>query len=273
MKLSIITVNLNNAEGLQETIESVVSQTFTDFEYIVIDGGSTDGSVEIIKQYTDKITYWVSELDKGIYNAMNKGILQAKGKYCLFLNSGDWLTDENVISDFILSDFAEDFIVGNVFLVDEKNISTLLKSEDTNDLTFDLFYRNTLPHQAAFIKRDLFSKIGLYDEMYRIVSDWEFFIKAFVFFNCTYRHFDRIITNFDITGISYSKENDLKVKSERDDVFQSKYSFIYKSHKTMDERLIYLYSHEEMYREYMNLKNGKLGFIIKLILFLKNRIK
>ena len=84
LKLSIITINLNNAKGLQETIESVVYQTFTDFEYIVIDGGSNDGSVDIIKQYSDKITYWVSEPDTGIYNAMNKGILQSRAEYCLF---------------------------------------------------------------------------------------------------------------------------------------------------------------------------------------------
>ncbi|MDR2910496.1 MAG: glycosyltransferase [Bacteroidales bacterium] len=95
MKLSIITINLNNVAGLQKTIESVVKQTFTDYEYIVIDGGSTDGSADIIKQHANKITYWVSEPDKGIYNAMNKGIRVAKGEYCLFLNSGDWLINSN----------------------------------------------------------------------------------------------------------------------------------------------------------------------------------
>lgn len=79
MKLSIITINRNNAAGLRRTIESVVSQTYTDFEYIIIDGASTDGSVEVIKEYSDKITYWVSEPDTGIYNAMNKGILKAQG--------------------------------------------------------------------------------------------------------------------------------------------------------------------------------------------------
>ena len=80
MKLSIITVNYNNREGLQRTIDSVVSQTFRDFEWIVIDGGSTDGSKELIKQYADHFSYWVSEPDKGIYNAMNKGILKATGE-------------------------------------------------------------------------------------------------------------------------------------------------------------------------------------------------
>ena len=94
MKLSIITINYNNLAGLQKTIESVVSQTFRDFEWIVIDGGSVDGSRELIERYANSFSYWVSEPDKGIYNAMNKGIVVAKGDYLLFLNSGDWLCDE-----------------------------------------------------------------------------------------------------------------------------------------------------------------------------------
>ena len=89
MRLSIITINYNNREGLRKTIESVVNQTYRNFEYIIIDGGSTDGSVEVVKEYADRISYWVSEPDNGIYNAMNKGVLAANGKYIQFLNSGD----------------------------------------------------------------------------------------------------------------------------------------------------------------------------------------
>ena len=90
MKLSIITVNLNNLEGLKKTYESVVCQTFTDYEWLVIDGGSTDGSREFIEEHQDKFAYWCSEPDKGIYNAMNKGIVRAKGEYLNFMNSGDY---------------------------------------------------------------------------------------------------------------------------------------------------------------------------------------
>ena len=97
MKLSIITVNLNNRDGLQKTIDSVVSQTFKDYEWIVIDGGSTDGSKELIEQYADHFTDWVSEPDKGIYNAMNKGIGMASGEYIQFLNSGDSLVSGHVV--------------------------------------------------------------------------------------------------------------------------------------------------------------------------------
>ena len=97
MKYSIITVNYNNKEGLRKTIESVISQTFRDFEYIVIDGGSSDGSAELLKEYSDKITYWVSEPDKGIYNGMNKGIAKATGDYLNFMNSGDCFYDQQVL--------------------------------------------------------------------------------------------------------------------------------------------------------------------------------
>ena len=98
-QLSIITINYNNLAGLQKTFESVFNQTFQDFEYIVIDGGSTDGSKELIEQYHDKIDYWVSEPDSGIYNAMNKGIVRANGEYLQFLNSGDSLLGENILKN------------------------------------------------------------------------------------------------------------------------------------------------------------------------------
>ena len=110
-KLSIITINLNNAQGLEKTIKSVVSQTYSDYEYIIIDGASTDGSVDVIQEYRNKITYWVSEPDTGIYNAMNKGILKATGEYCQFLNSGDILVDNNV-TERMLSDMPDCSILG-----------------------------------------------------------------------------------------------------------------------------------------------------------------
>ena len=97
MKLSIITINLNNDTGLNKTIESVINQTLKNFEFIIIDGGSTDRSVELIKEYAGQINYYVSEPDKGIYNAMNKGIRQAQGEYCFFLNSGDYFVNESVL--------------------------------------------------------------------------------------------------------------------------------------------------------------------------------
>src|SRR5690348_17657794 len=107
-KLSIITINLNNVKGLQKTMESVFAQTFTDYEYIIIDGGSTDGSVSEIKKHQNKLVYWISENDKGIYNAMNKGIVKANGEYILFMNSGDYLYTDNTIKEVFQKSNNED---------------------------------------------------------------------------------------------------------------------------------------------------------------------
>ena len=110
MKLSIITVNLNNKTGLEKTVKSVCSQTFEEFEFIIIDGGSTDGSLDIIKRYEDNISCWVSEQDKGVYNAMNKGIKMAKGEYLQFLNSGDSLINSDVLNKVFKENKTEDII-------------------------------------------------------------------------------------------------------------------------------------------------------------------
>ena len=267
MKLSIITINLNNAEGLRKTIESVVSQTFTDYEYIVIDGASSDGSVDIIKQYVDKITYWVSEPDNGIFNAMNKGILKATGEYILFLNSGDWFVDKNVVKDFCESNFNEDVISGNIIL----NHNEIWKTPLKEDLDFAIFYEATLPHPATFIKKELFNTFGSYNENNKIVSDWEFFLKCLVVKNATYNHFDRIISFFDLNGISSQPEISVDIENERESVYKTYLPLFIKSYKKIDEENKTLRIHEEIYKEYMNLKNGKMGFLIHLILFLKNK--
>ena len=116
MKLSIITINYNNACDLKQTIQSVIEQTWGDFEYLIIDGGSTDSSLEIIKQYQNQIDYWVSEPDKGVFHAMNKGIEQSSGEYLLMLNSGDCLANNKVLEKvFDLNFYTEDILAGDVF--------------------------------------------------------------------------------------------------------------------------------------------------------------
>ena len=119
MKFSIITINYNNVEGLRNTIKSVVNQTYTDYEFIIIDGGSTDGSVEVIKEYANIITYWVSEPDKGIYNAMNKGIEVANGEYLNFMNSGDCFYNNDVLQKVADYHLEKDMIVGHDYHYNE----------------------------------------------------------------------------------------------------------------------------------------------------------
>ena len=146
MKYSIITVNFNNRDGLRKTIESVIHQTCRDYEYIVIDGGSTDGSVDVLKEYDKNIDYWVSEPDKGIYNAMNKGITQAHGEYLNFMNSGDCFYDKNVLENLCEKGLSSDIIVGRDYHFKEstqQGFATILPSR-ISMLTF--VYNLTIPN-------------------------------------------------------------------------------------------------------------------------------
>lgn len=220
MKLSIITVNLNNAEGLGKTIESVVNQSFTDFEYIIIDGGSTDDSVDIIKKYGNKVTYWVSEPDKGIYNAMNKGIKAAKGEYCQFLNSGDWLIDNNVVKDVFFMENNEDVLYGNVFT--EKGTI-----EYPDKLSLNLFFQTTLCHQAVFHKTELFEHLGLYKEELSIVADWEFLLNILIKNNFTYKHINKTVCFYDYNGMSSNPESAQEYVLQREKILKNMFPRIY----------------------------------------------
>lgn len=182
MKLSIITINLNNREGLQRTIDSVVCQTFRDFEWIVIDGGSTDGSRELIEQYADHFAYWVSEPDKGIYNAMNKGIKVAKGEYLLFLNSGDCLYQQNVLQQVFTHSFSEDI----VYCDDGGTDGVVKKGGSPDKITLEFLYTYTICHQTIFHKSSLF-RDNLYDENYKIVADWKFLYEQLIKRDVSYR--------------------------------------------------------------------------------------
>ncbi len=221
-KLSIITVNLNNAAGLQKTIESVVNQTFTDYEYIIIDGGSTDESKEIIEKYAAQITYWVSEPDKGIYNAMNKGILKAKGEYCLFLNSGDWLFNEKILSDVFINFPEYDIVYGNGYSFSKKYV--IKKYEIPEKLKLSYFYSDSIFHASTFIKKELFNKYGLYNEENKIVSDWEFFIKTIFINNVVSKKIPYEISVIEEGGISRSPENKPLLQKEIEKVLRNYFS-------------------------------------------------
>lgn len=202
-KLSIITINLNYAEGLQKTIESVVSQTSNDFEYIIIDGGSTDGSVDVIKKYADNSICWVSEPDTGIYNAMNKGILKATGEYCQFLNSGDYLVS-NDVTERMLADMPDCSIFYGNKLKKIKGKLFTDKSFNGRAITFLDMYLGTLNHSCAYIKRSLFEKYGMYDETLQIVSDWKFYLETIGLSNEPVAYKDITISFFDMDGISHT---------------------------------------------------------------------
>lgn len=210
MWLSIITINFNNRSGLKKTIESVVAQTFKDYEWIVIDGGSTDGSRELIEQYANHFSYWISEPDRGVYNAMNKGIKVAKGDYLQFLNSGDWLFDETALERCFSHPFTSDIVYGDLYFVykDGRQKKTCFP----NPLTLRYFYRFSLGHNASFIKRELLQH-DLYDERFKIVSDWAFFLKK-ALSGCSFEYINETVSCFDTNGISIVNKE--LVKQERE---------------------------------------------------------
>ena len=217
MRFSVITINYNNKEGLEHTIESVLSQTNKDYEYIIIDGGSTDGSIDVIQGFSDYITYWISEKDKGVYHAMNKGVIQAHGDYSIFMNSGDCFFDEHVLE--LISDYttnsSEDIIVGKVSIDRNNNILT---PPPSGEITMYHLYSGAIPHQGAFIKTELL-RHHPYDETLKISSDWIFFVNTLILENCPIRYIDEFVALYDTKGISST--NSALMRKEKDEYLKS----------------------------------------------------
>ena len=233
MKISIITVNYNDKKGLEKTINSVVNQSFTDIEFLVIDGNSSDGSKEIIEKYKSKINYWVSEPDLGIYNAMNKGIKAAKGEFIIFMNAGDSFFDDDVLSKSnpLLNSNIGIYYGNLIFKLNEKQTKLC---RPPSELSFSYFVDFSLPHQATFIKKELFSYYFFYNETLKIMSDWEFNIFCICKQNVSYKHLDLIIANFDNSGVSSNPENLNKIAYERDIVFKNHFPLFYEDSKKLN---------------------------------------
>lgn len=249
MKLSIITINRNNAAGLEKTLKSVAAQTCKDFEHIIIDGASTDDSVGIIKRYVENTTNpspitnnpspvthhqikWISEPDKGIYNAMNKGIRMAEGEYIQILNSGDILASCDVVAGMRIELMTRNsaleeplpILYGNMikdFGNGKQKKDTCGNKEYTPE-SFLYFYNGTLNHDSAYIRRDLFEKYGYYNEQLKICSDWEWYVRAIVLGKEKVYYANIDVTIFDMFGVSESNgENKDVIKKERREYLES----------------------------------------------------
>lgn len=271
MKLSIITINYNNKPGLEKTVESVMAQTWRDFEWIIIDGGSTDGSKniidELVKNNKSNVSYWCSESDKGIYNAMNKGIAKANGKYVNFMNSGDCFHSPNTL-DQVFNNFIEaDIIYGDQYFI-HKDYVDLYRYPIK--LTFHYFLLHSIGHASTFIKSSLL-KEEYYCEEYKIVSDWYWFFKKFIE-GKTYNHIDIIVSDFDFSGVS-NTNHEINAKERQDvlsNLFCNKYQrWVYESMEY--QRLKDIIDQPNVNRAIrLSTLGGKRGRIVKYVLKMLN---
>lgn len=208
MKISVITVCFNNLKGLEKTFESVTNlrksfEEYLEIEWVVIDGGSTDGTQGFLQLNDPLIDYWVSEKDNGIYNAMNKGISKASGDYYIFMNSGDTFADE-LLRYPLYEDLNEgkDLIVGNYFSIDENFQKTLIEQSDTLNLEF--FVGHNLCHQSIFFSSKLFEN-EQYDESFKMAADLNFIVRSLFLRNCSYMHIPVPVCVYESFGRSIAQ--------------------------------------------------------------------
>jgi glycosyltransferase involved in cell wall biosynthesis len=211
-----------------KTVQSVLSQNYSRIEYLIIDGGSTDGSVEFIESNENKLSYWCSEKDEGIYDAMNKGIIRAKGDYILFLNSGDYFYDSKSLSYLVSNSSNEGIIYGKMGMYVNESLQT---KAYPYKLSLAYFRYDTIPHQSAIIKRELFDKFGYYKTHFTIVSDWAFFVDCIIKGKVKYKYVDQVISIFDLNGISSQPSSNQIIRKEINQHLKQKYWFSYQYFK------------------------------------------
>lgn len=224
MKLSIITVCLNNRDFLEKTIRSVSEQTWKDFEYLVVDGASTDGTLELLETWKKSIHRQISEKDKGIYNAQNKGIRMAAGEYLLFLNAGDVFVNRKSLENFFSSPFSDDLVYGDIILEKQGEIVGSRTYPDQIPLSY--WQTDFLCHQAVLHKKTIFDKHGLYNEQNRYASDHEIFFKVWLDTSMRIRHINKPIVIYNLDGVTGNAEARKKIIQE--------YRAVLKKHLNLD---------------------------------------
>lgn len=229
-RLSIITINYNNAGGLNRTLHSVEIQSSHEFEHIIIDGGSSDGSIESIKSYEEHldskrisentdypILFWVSEKDDGIYDAMNKGVRKASGDYLFFLNSGDTLASQTVLDEMIQQLDGTDFVIGRVNFTRSGQVESQSRLLCERDMTMYHMYLYGINHQSVLIKRDLLLETP-YDTSVKMGADWKFFVQKIVLGGASTRFVNSFFADFDLSGLSSDTQ---AIRRERDSLLST----------------------------------------------------
>ena len=253
-KISVVTVCYNAASEIERTIKSVINQTYSNVEYIIIDGGSKDGTVDIIKKYADKVSYWVSEPDKGIYDAMNKGIIAATGDWINFMNAGDWFCGSSVLSDishYLINNREFDIIYGSIYRVYENY------HYEAPPLPLEMIrMHQPMPHQGTFIKLS-YHKQHLFDISYRSAGDTHFFYHAYYSFHAKFLEIPIVVAYFEATyGMStdqwkIARLEDMRLRNTDKKIIpriRMLCYFLYRDLKSLVKRILFSPKYLEQYR-------------------------
>ena len=205
MKISIVTVVYNNANVIKSAIDSVLNQTYKNIEYIIIDGKSTDGTVEIIQSYGDKINKFVSEPDNGIYDAMNKGLKLATGDVVGILNSDDFYISNDVLSKVIeiFKEHSVDSMFADLVYISPENLEKVVRYYDSSYFSPDKFAYGWMPaHPTFFVKREVYEEYGYFKPGYKIAADYELLVRFLAKYGVSYYYLREPIIKMRIGGVS-----------------------------------------------------------------------
>ncbi|MDB2590553.1 glycosyltransferase [Candidatus Thioglobus sp.] len=207
MKLSIITVVRNNKEFIKDAIDSVLNQTYENIEYIIVDGASTDGTVEIVRSYGDKISEFISEPDSGLYDAMNKGIGLATGDVVGILNSDDLYMDDNVIQR-VVKEFEGrdvDSVYADLVFVKPGNLDKTVRCYDSSRFNLSKFAYGWMPaHPTFFVKKDIYEKHGVFRTDLKIAADFDILIRFLLTHKISYSYMREVLVKMRTGGVSTS---------------------------------------------------------------------
>jgi glycosyltransferase involved in cell wall biosynthesis len=213
--ISIITVCLNEGRRIRLTAESIVGQSCQDFEWVVVDGGSNDGTLDILSEFNENMAFFSSEPDSGIYDAMNKGSRSCRGKYLLFLNGGDSFADSRVVEDVLPMLAHEPDILTADYFFEHLDGVRELRHSSRRPITVHRLFRSCPTHCATLISSDLFRKVGEYDSTFRIMGDFDWFLRAILVHKAIVLHYDRPLSIFNGGGISSINKGSRLLLDER----------------------------------------------------------
>ncbi|ERJ60632.1 glycosyltransferase family 2 protein [Sphingobacterium paucimobilis] len=236
VKFSVVTINYNNKEGLSNTIQSVTSQKYSDVEYIVIDGGSDDGSISVIEEYREQIDCIVIEKDKGIYDAMNKGIERSTGDYLIFMNSGDTFFDSETISTYVDHvDDKSDILYGDAMGV--KNGIEIMRLQQPKELDVSFWLFHSINHQASAISKNIFDRFGVYSDKRQVITvDWQYFIKIYLKDGVKFKYINQILCNYDLGGVSSDVALSQQHRLERESFIEKKLPEYWQTYQLLYDR-------------------------------------